>query len=208
MLCLIFYHCVRVFQSTGQTVFLSDKNSAITQRHGPGLVQGSLSHHCPHNLISSSPPPSPHAPLEHTQWVFPCFLLEHLHRDHGPDLPSHTLEMLALLLESCTLVFTISTINFKKEIKSPFLSVYFNFMKLVKVRNSMTTVISNSVLLIIMANITFLGLSLRQWSWCCSLWGTGSKGTHSQKKVPGFLLFQSHQIQTHWFEMFLWQQCD
>ena len=96
--------------------------------------------------------------------------------------------------------------NKYKRITSPFLSVYFNFMKSNKVRNSMITRLSNSALIVIMVNTTFLGLTEMvvmvlslghrlqddRWIW----------SNRSQTKVPVFLLFQSHQRQNHWVGAF------
>ena len=79
-------------------------------------------------------------------------------------------------------------------------------MKSNKVRNSMITRLSNSALIVIMVNTTFLGLTEMvvmvlslghrlqddRWIW----------SNRSQTKVPVFLLFQSHQRQNHWVGAF------
>ena len=62
-------------------------------------------------------------------------------------------------------------------------------------------------MVVIMVNTTYLSLSLKWWLWCF-LWGTGSKRSHCQMKVPRVLLFQSHQIQTQQFGTFWGWQCD
>lgn len=84
------YHCVRVFQTTGQTVFLCNKEfchySKARPRASPGEPPPPLSPQ-PHQLLCT---PKSSCLSERTQRAVPCFLLEHLHRDHGSDLPCHT----------------------------------------------------------------------------------------------------------------------
>ena len=162
------------------------RNSAITQVQDPG---GSGQ-----PLRSLSPQPhqlprllSLHAFSAHTAGSSPSLPSAPPPRSWPwPSLP-HTLGLPALLLEFCTFYFIIDAIN--KKLKSLFLSVCSLILwNLTKVKDSMTTKLSNSALVVIMINNTFLIPSLGWWLWHF-LWGIGPKGIHSQSKVPGFFLF-------------------